>query len=126
MANMSSRPIVIAGAHCESALLSYLYCSILVWAQASDRLGRRVARAGMFFGLALVSAVASLLVSEAYKTGTRSLGFMLTNYGAVGAITIAKFAVQRWAMTTQRSFRGRSVGAQSDGIVPFSTPQKHA
>jgi putative flippase GtrA len=127
VANVSSRSVVIAGAHCESALLSYLYCSLVVWAQPSDRPSRRLARATVFFGLAFVSALASLFVSEVDGTGgTRSVGFVLTNYGAVGVITIAKFVVQRWAMTTRRSLAPRGLRGRPAVAAYHSAPEEPA
>lgn len=108
---IESALVTIVAAHGTSATLSYVFCSRWVWSQPNDSLRQRVLRALAFFGLAAVTAVASLAVTAALESETKSLLFVALNYGAAGAITVVKFGVQRWAMTSSR------VAAPSHGVA---------
>jgi hypothetical protein len=86
-------------AHATSTVLSYAFCRFVVRRRAKRVFGRELGAAAGFFGLAGLSAVASLGATAITSAQTHSLSFLLVNYGAVGVITLGKFVVQRALLT---------------------------
>lgn len=97
-----SRTVTVALSHTTSALLSYAFCTTWIWPRRGETADTRSVRAAWFFALALISALASVALSNALRANTGSAKLITVNYTAVGAIAIVKFAIQKWAMTTDR------------------------